>query len=301
LEHLSHTAQTVGAITALLLTAAATLSLCKRFKIPFTVTLVVVGIALASLAEAFIALVLGSVLFTLLVQGLSIERLVKHLGLDRLSYADQLARVKTLLAAKQYGLDRVAELEHDGLVSSDIAERLRAEYAAGLRRLETEIDRLRHGTLDRHYRTEEERRLLFLRSFATEKALYLDMFNKGQLSESTYRDLSNALQQETEEMRYHRRLPQRSITPRWQRRLEQFVLPLLDRIPRLSVKVRQWRMRRAAQVYALRWARYRLRCHPLRITACVNIHTSATLTPGPPDVTYCKPSNSMRVLYDCAT
>ena len=51
MEHTSHTAELVGTIIGLLLIASIVQWLCKRFKLPFTVTLVLVGIGMASLSE----------------------------------------------------------------------------------------------------------------------------------------------------------------------------------------------------------------------------------------------------------
>src|SRR5262249_27844592 len=50
--------------------------------------------------DAFVILVMGAVLFTLLAEGLTIEPLVRRLGLDRPLLADRLARLESDFTAK---------------------------------------------------------------------------------------------------------------------------------------------------------------------------------------------------------
>jgi len=136
-------------------------------------------------AHTFVALVTGAVLFTLLVQGLSIELLMRRLGLDKMPLADRLARLESSLAGKQRALARIPELQRGGLFSSTIASRQLQRCEQQLVAIQQEIARVREVEMD----PEQERALLYLRCFAEEKALYVDMFNKGHLSERAFREL----------------------------------------------------------------------------------------------------------------
>ena len=71
--------------------------------------------------ETFVALVMGAVLFTLLVQGITMEPLVALLGLNRPPVADQFARAESALAAIQRALDRIPTLLAGGMFSGPIA------------------------------------------------------------------------------------------------------------------------------------------------------------------------------------
>ncbi len=61
---------------------------------------------------------MGAVLFTLLVQGLSIEALVKKLGLDVPEFPDLLAEKEGALRAKEGSLASVGRLEKGGFFLS---------------------------------------------------------------------------------------------------------------------------------------------------------------------------------------
>ena len=67
---------------------------------------------------------MGAVLFTLLVQGLSIELFVRLLGLDSPLVADRLVRLEGDFTAKQRAMDRLPELLASGFCSGTVAMRL---------------------------------------------------------------------------------------------------------------------------------------------------------------------------------
>ncbi|MCH8351403.1 MAG: cation:proton antiporter, partial [Chloroflexi bacterium] len=56
--------------------------------------------------DSFVVLVTGAVLFTLIVQGLTIKPLVVKLGLDTPPVTDQFARAESELAAKERAIAR---------------------------------------------------------------------------------------------------------------------------------------------------------------------------------------------------
>ncbi len=176
-------------------------------------------------APTFVALVTGAVLFTLLAQGLTIERLVRRLGLDRPPLADRLAREEALLAAKGLALTRIPELQQGGLFSARLAGRLHDDYQAARMALAEAVDRLRRAELD----PEAELHLLFLRSLALERAHYLSAFARGHLSERACRDLVHSVDVQAEGLRHRGDLPEYTLHPpyetvteaclRWLRRL----------------------------------------------------------------------------------
>ena len=90
-------------------------------------------------AAQFASLAMGAVLFTLLVQGMTMGRLVRRLGLDRPDLDDQVARVEGWLMARRHALDQVELLAGTELAAAGVSEgakgRLEAELAAGRREL----------------------------------------------------------------------------------------------------------------------------------------------------------------------
>src|SRR5581483_3624911 len=110
--------------------------------------------------ETFVALVTGAVLFTLIVQGLTIEPLVRVLGLDRLPLADKLVRLEEDFAAKQHALNRLPDVLGNAKFSSTVAARLQTEYETTLARIKAEIEDLHKQELGDD---NQKRSLLFLR------------------------------------------------------------------------------------------------------------------------------------------
>ena len=202
--------------------------------------------------EAFVTVVMGAVLFTLLVPGLTIEPLVRFLGLDRPPLADRFARVEGEHEAKQRALDRLPELLTGGFFSGSIGERLRTQSEIQLRKIRSEIETLRKTELNR----ERGLQLLYLRAFAEEKSQYIDMLNKGQLSEGAFRELSLNLALQIDAVRYSGSI--RDVKPsHFRRNVETWALRLLDSLPLLSAMSERLRMVRIAQDYEVAWGHCR--------------------------------------------
>lgn len=203
--------------------------------------------------ELFIHIATGAVLFTLLVQGLSIERLVRHFGLHIPPLSDRMARLEGLISAKHRTLAEVPGLLAGGLFSPRIADEMQARCTRSLDQLKGQLDDLRTRELD----LQEERRLLYLRCFGEEKTLYYQMFSKGHLGERTYRNLTHSIELQTETIRHEGRLPEFTLHPPSGERLETVLHRLLERVPGLGTAVEGLRAGRAARDYEVAWARFR--------------------------------------------
>ncbi len=202
-------------------------------------------------AQTFVALVTGAVLFTLLAQGLTIERLVRHLGLDRPPLADRLAREEGCLAAKRLALTRIPELQRGGLFSARIAERLQGSYALARDELASAIERLRRAELD----PQVELQLLFLRSLALERAHYLESHARGHLSERAARDLMHSVGSQAEALRHRGELPEFTLHPPHES-LTEFGLRWLRRLFAHSAMVERRTTSLVAYEYEEAWGRY---------------------------------------------
>ncbi len=148
--------------------------------------------------DLFIALVTGAVLFTLLVQGLTIKPAMRALKLDQPPLADQLALLERKLRAQQRALERLPELQKGGLFSSRVGHRLNLRSHQAIAQARAEISTLRTRQLS----SEQEFNLFFLRALAEEKAYYNSMFDQGHLSEGTTRRLLGILNQQMDNLRY---------------------------------------------------------------------------------------------------
>ena len=203
--------------------------------------------------ELFITVATGAVLFTLLVQGLTIERVVKHFKLDVPPLSDRMARLEGLISAKHRTLEQVPLLQAGGLFSPRIAEEMGRRCNSSLEGLRFQLEELREKELD----VQEERRLLYLRCFGEEKTLYYQMFSKGHLGERTYRNLTHSIELQTEGIRHEGRLPEFTLPPPSGERLETVLYRILERLPGLGAMVERFRAGRAARDYEVAWARFR--------------------------------------------
>ena len=203
------------------------------------------------LNQVIVALVMGAVLFSLLAQGLTIEFLVRRFKLHVPPLSDRLARLEGLLSAKQRTLERIPELETGGLFSRRISKQLRAQCEAKIEAMKNELEELRGGYLD----IEQERRLLYLRSFGEENTLYFQMFIHGHLAERTYRSLVHSIDLQTEGMRHQGTLPEYTLYPPTGERMESTVHRLLALTPGCRRWAERLRAERTARDYEIAWAR----------------------------------------------
>jgi monovalent cation:H+ antiporter, CPA1 family len=202
--------------------------------------------------ETFVALVMGAVLFTLLAKGLTIEPLVRRLGLDRPPLADRFARLEALFAAQKRALKRLPDLLAVNLFNASIADSLQAECERKLEATKAELEELTSGELDH----KQQRRIVFMHAFAEERSTYVDLYDKGQLSESAFRELTLALDQQQDAMRYQGLHLVSLIRELHRHRLERFGLRLLDLMRLVAPLAERLRLRRVVLDYDVAWGEY---------------------------------------------
>jgi monovalent cation:H+ antiporter, CPA1 family len=202
--------------------------------------------------ELFVTLVIGAVLFTLIVQGVTIEPLVKKLGLDQPPLADKMTRVEGESTAKQHALHRLPDLLKGGLFSGSIAGELQELCNQDLEHTRQEIEQLRKSELD----VETERQLLYLRAFAEEKSVYIRLFNEGQITERTFRDMMAELIMQTDAIRHTEEHADdtHEVKVSLRRRVEDRILDIFDRIPGLSGLAERAKLAHIATDYERSWA-----------------------------------------------
>ena len=202
-------------------------------------------------AETFIVLVTGAVLFTLIVQGLSIERLIRTLGLHVPPLADRIAESEARLGARRSALAALPDLQRAGAFSARTATTLRTDYQLELDASEEAFDAQRATELG----DDQEYNLLLLKCYSVQKAFYHHQLAEGHLSEVTYRNLVYALNVEGDSLRYEGaipKIPPRSRFSRWWRNTWMRVLQRL----RLEGLAESIRSRATVQDYEYAWAGY---------------------------------------------
>lgn len=202
--------------------------------------------------QTLVAIVMGAVLFTLLVQGLSIEALVKLLGLDKLNIADSLAKTEGDRNARQQGLARLNNLVASGLFSERIADHLRHKCEQNLVELNTQIAEL-HESIG----ATQEITILSMRCLAREKARYYELFRRGLISEWAFRELDHTANVQLDAARHMGKLPSSKMETSIGKAASIFVMRMLEYVPGSSRLVEKMRTRRIVRDYNVAWGRYR--------------------------------------------
>lgn len=199
--------------------------------------------------DAFVVLVTGAVLFTLLVQGLSMNALVRFLGLDKQPLLNRYGAIEGELAAKRHALQRLPQLSEGSMFSATIARRLRNDYRHAVDRIEQRLEQLRREEVD----PETSERLLCLRALAEERAYLHELFNNGHLDERPFRTLLNTNAEFLDAVRQGLQLTDRRI---YGGHADWRVLALqafLNIVPSIGAKSQQMRV---AAAYQIAWGHH---------------------------------------------
>jgi CPA1 family monovalent cation:H+ antiporter len=208
--------------------------------------------------ELFVALVMGAVLFTLLIQGLSIEPLMRRLGLNVPPLADQIAFLERDLVSMKRALQRLPDLQKGGIFSSRIAHELTLQCNQEMANAKQAIRELRQ----KHMSSDQETGLLFLRALGEERAIYSEMYNRGHLSENSLRELLLVLNLQIDALR-HSGAFQHVRSHRLRRSIEQLFYRLAENIPWLQPLAERMRMARLVRDYEQVWGHYQGSGHVL--------------------------------------
>jgi NhaP-type Na+/H+ or K+/H+ antiporter len=189
---------------------------------------------------------------SLLIQGVSLPALLAWQKFNQPSLIDKMAILESQLTAKQQVLQAIPQLQQGGLFSTRIAERQRQRCENALRIQQAELAELWQSVPS----SETAQCLLFIQTFATEKAFYHDMFLYGQLSEAAYRNLSYSVALQIDGLQHEGKLPRVTLHSPEYERFQQQCLNLLQPIPLIKQGVAIWRKRETAREYEEAWGRH---------------------------------------------
>ena len=202
--------------------------------------------------DTLVAIVMGAVLFTLVVQGLSIEKLVKFLGLDALSASDNLAKLEGDMHARQEGLHRLNSLVSGGLFSQRIADNIQEKCERNIKELDEEIKNL-NQTLGH----DEKSSIFAMRCLAREKTRVYELFSKGLINEWAFRELDHTITVQLEDVRHLGILPAANIRISIGKAMDLFAIRVLESVPGLGPIAERLRTSRIIRDYDVSWGRYR--------------------------------------------
>ncbi|MCH7741357.1 MAG: cation:proton antiporter [Proteobacteria bacterium] len=202
--------------------------------------------------DTLIAVVMGAVLFTLVVQGLSIEKLVKFLGLNALSVSDSLAKLEGEKHAREEGLHRLKSLVSGGLFSQRIADNIQEKCERNLADLDLEISKL-----SRTMTQEDKSSNLAMRCLAREKARVYELFSRGLINEWAFRELDHTIAVQLDDVRHNQLMPTANIKVSAGKAIDLLLIRLLESAPGLGPIVERLRTSRIIRDYDVAWGRFR--------------------------------------------
>jgi len=202
--------------------------------------------------DTLVAVVMGAVVFTLVIQGLSIEFLVKKLKLNQLSLSDQLTKLEGDRDARAEGLSRMDLLATSGLFSQRIADNIKQKGDRQIEDLDTEISSI-HGAMD----TDEMLRILALRCLVREKARYRELFAQGLINEWAYRELNHTIDVQMDSVRHSDGTPSAHIETSIGKRVSLVLMVVMGVVPGMRRSLEALRTQWIVRDYAVAWGRYR--------------------------------------------
>ena len=153
-----------------------------------------VGVALAlSLTpdildrRTIVGLTLSVVFFTALVSGSTIGRLIHRLGLDIPDLVDRVLRSQAALAVKQAALNQIDKTVKPGHFSQRLRQSLKQQYELEVQEHREALQRLR---ADPRYKQQGiDIQLLWLQALNLEQAAFLQIYERGGISEAVMQEL----------------------------------------------------------------------------------------------------------------
>ncbi len=198
----------------------------------------------------FIDITTGAVLFTLFVQGLSIEKLLRKLGLDKLPLIDRFIQMETNIVSYEHAEKRLQQITHQGLFSPTVSNSYGKKLKNEVRLSKDKFESFQEHKLDAK-KTEQFVLLNLLTS--EDKQLYI-LYGKGFISESAYRNLHDMVKAQVDAVRYGGGLSVLTEIRKMPKYLELLYIKFLEPISWLSFLSDSLRTKRLIREYEEVWA-----------------------------------------------
>ena len=202
--------------------------------------------------DTLVAVVMGAVVFTLVIQGLSIEFLVKKLKLNQLSLSDTLAKLEGDRDARAEGLSRMDRLVSSGLFSQRIADNIQEKGERQITEMELAIQDI-HRQMD----ASEMLQTLAMRCMVREKARYRELFAQGLINEWVFRELNHTVDVQMDGVRHNGGLPNADMGTSIGKRISLAAMVVMAYIPGLGHSLEALRTQWIVRDYGVAWGRYR--------------------------------------------
>lgn len=143
--------------------------------------------------ELFLELVVGAILFTLIINALTIKKLINILGVDKLNIANEIE----IHIAKLLIVQNIKKLLEDMRGLNQVSESTFEKYEANINKdIKKSVSKIRDWLSDntaKEYNS-EFRKILQRYAINVEKTVYVDLFKKNVITEVVYNKLKGSLE-----------------------------------------------------------------------------------------------------------
>jgi len=201
-----------------------------------------------------LVLTLAVVLFTLLVNGLTIKPLMTALGLDKYSLKESYERSQAKLLATQDAVQEMDAFSHQGAIQANVLDARKRAYQETIESLTEALDEFRHGDMLLEFKDESE--IVLRHCLMIEKKQYEKLFEEGSLHEDNLRDLDHHIEIELDRLKEGQEVNPLKENPSLFGRLEELVLCNVGKLFFLTPLLRRYKTRKIAARYEMARARY---------------------------------------------
>lgn len=194
--------------------------------------------------DLIISLAVGVVLFTLLTGGLTMEWLMRILGLDQPTLVEKVGRAQLAVRSKQEALERISEMGSAGHFSSRLISRIQEEYQASAETVQQDLAILRAEC-----NHNDMKKILWMEALTIEKTTYRRLLDRGEISEPVFRELELAIELQRDQLKATQ-FP--SIIPTavpLELRFSGWMIRMIENVLPKSILVRRHRLRSLAAQY----------------------------------------------------
>lgn len=202
--------------------------------------------------DMVVGLTIGVVVLSLFLQGLTLDPVIRLLGLHRVTPQERYSRNEALLRVKRAARGRIPELWSGGVISESVAREVERSYFVEEQNARDQVEATRRHRL---VGPEDEARLLRRQMLLVEKRTYRELFHAGVLSEKVFKDLQHSIDVQIDHLRSAGRLPSWTIFSPLRWRLQVAVFRLLDALSPAGRIVQRYRLNRIADRYEENWGR----------------------------------------------
>ncbi|MFO7892341.1 MAG: cation:proton antiporter [Longimicrobiales bacterium] len=202
--------------------------------------------------ELVVGLTIGVVLFSLFFQGLTLDPVIRLLGLHKVAPQEEYSRNEAVLRVKRTARGRIPALRSGGVISETVAREVEETYRAEEQAARELVLLMRQHEL---VGTEEEIKLVRSQMLLAEKRSYRELFQTGVISEKVFKDLQHSIDVQVDHLRRSGELPSWTIHSPVRWRLHRAVFRLIDAVAPAGGLAQRYRLNRIAERYEENWAR----------------------------------------------